>query len=150
MVRRMGVRSLVEVLLMDKGRTFASIAAEVGVTRERVRQIAKAIGAESPVAKNLDACAKPGCRARGRLGYALCAKHLRWLLGQSRRDRSARRCDVAGCDREHYARGMCMTHYAKWRLDNIPGLRARHNAYVRERRARLAARPLRAAEKGTK
>lgn len=32
-----------------------------------------------------------------------------------------RHCKVVGCDRKHYAKGYCVTHYRRWQRNGHPG-----------------------------
>jgi hypothetical protein len=37
-----------------------------------------------------------------------------------------RLCSTTGCDRPHYARGMCTKHYQSWRLDHLGEMQPRY------------------------
>jgi len=45
-----------------------------------------------------------------------------------------RRCDVKGCDRKHDARGMCSTHYRRWRHGQPVDLPMQHAGRQRRRK----------------
>ena len=53
-----------------------------------------------------------------------------------------RRCELFGCSRKHYAKGMCFNHYKAAWLGRKPRPRPRRAAesFIERARARLAAR----------
>jgi len=81
-------------------------------------------------------CALPGCDNYGPLKRTWCVAHyLRWWKHggdveppPSRRgQRPPRSCEVEGCDRKHYAKGLCSMHMQRWArygsTDDIPNAR---------------------------
>jgi hypothetical protein len=130
---------------------YKEVADKLGVTRQRVHQIAQELGlpARTRIYGPCEACGRPGNARRAASGRILCDGHADQWQRQGRlepllRDLQGSLCSTPGCGRpakslRRAGRPLCERHYDNWLYANSAERRERHSKYVRayyERRAR--------------